>query len=857
MRKGLSIMVVAAVLAALTPARAAAAGSTDLSVSISALSATAPITAVAAGDDYYYAITVTNAGPDASSGPTVLLTLPAGVVFKDPATVCSASGAVVTCPLGGIAAGGSFPRIVQVTAPAEGPLLASVTVDANAAETDPNTADNTASLSIGVIPVHDLSVTVSASPDPVGAGGLLTYTIVVGNAGPSDAGELVAVDTIPAGTTYGSISSATAIVCGAAGPPFGPNDYGCRWPSLAVGATRTATLVVAVGAPGLLHDVARVLQGPLIAEIDPDSANNTATVDTSVVPAPPPPPPPPPPSGIDLAITKTVSLAYGATTARIGDGITYFISVTDLSTSPSAGFTIVDTIPAAVSLTHWPTSVCSYAAPTLTCAGSGLGLAFALDATVVASGTITNTATVTGVDADPNNANNAASATFAVAPEVDLGVSVAGPASAFAGGPMTYTVTVTNHGPDASSGGGVKNTLPAGATFVSAPVACVAGPTIVCSFGALAANASVSFTIVADAPATAIATERSVVGGSQFDPNGANDTDAATTLITPVSDIAVSAIASATTVVSGGSITFSGTVTNAGPSDSAIVGIDLALSSGFTATAFACPGATWTGLDPATGHPQCRWDAVAAGTTRTLTVSGTVAGVTSLTSALTVGGPNADPDTTNNSASVTVAVANTPTGTNVTVAPIVGSAGFAPVTLTFSSVSTAGATSVNISATGPATPSGFTLSGYYYELSTTAVYTPPITICIAYSGGQPAPRLFHYENGAWQDVTTTVTATAVCGQTSSLSPFAVLRPAPQQLLRELSAVIARLPIADGQRTSLAAKIDAALRSAPPASCGELGAFENAVRAQRGKGLSDAQASELTRLASAIRALLCP
>jgi uncharacterized repeat protein (TIGR01451 family) len=860
MRKGLSIVVVAAVLAALTSTRAAAAGSTDLSVSISALSATAPITAVAAGDDYYYAITVTNAGPDASSGPTVLLTLPAGVVFKDPATVCSASGIVVTCPLGGIAAGGSFTRIVQVTAPAEGPLVASVTVDANAADTDTNTADNTASLSTGVIPVHDLSVTVTASPDPVAAGGLLTYTIVVGNAGPSDAGELVAVDTIPVGTAFVSVTSANAVLCGVGGTGFGPNDYGCRWSSLAVGATLTATLVVAVTAspPGLLQDSARVLQAAWIAELDPNSANDTATVSTSVVQGPPPPPPPPPaPAGVDLGITKTVALAYGATTARIGDSVNYFISVTDLSTSRSGGFTIVDSIPAAVSLTNWPTSVCSYASPTLTCTGSGLGLAFSLDATVVASGTITNTATVTGVDADPNNANNTASATIIVAPVVDLGVSVAGPATELAGAAMTYTVTVTNHGPDASTGGGVKNTLPAGATFVSAPAACAPGPTIVCSFGALAANASVSFTIVADAPGTATATEQSVVGGNQIDPNGANDTATLTTTITPMSDIAASETASAATVITGGSITFTGTATNAGPSDSAVVGIDLAVSSGFTATAFACPGATWSGLDPTTHHPQCRWDAVATSATRTLTVTGTVSGVTSVTSIVTVGGPNFDPDTTNNSASATVSVTNTPPGTNVTVTPIDAATGATFVTVTFSSVGTGGTTSVSISATGPSTPSGFTFTGYYYEISTTAVFTPPITICIAYSGGLPAPRLFHYENGAWMDVTTSVTATAVCGQTSSLSPFAVLRPTPQQLMRELSALIAHLPIADGQRTSLAAKIDTALRSTAPASCGDLAAFENAVRAQRGKGLTDPQASELTRLASAVRGLLCP
>jgi uncharacterized repeat protein (TIGR02543 family) len=44
-----------------------------------------------------------------------------------------------------------------------------------------------------------------------------------------------------------------------------------------------------------------------------------------------------------------------------------------------------------------------------------------------------------------------------------------------------------------------------------------------------------------------------------------------------------------------------------------------------------------------------------------------------------------------------------------------------------------------------------------------------VTICV---DGGPSVRLWHFTNGAWQDVTTSQTATQTCGLTSSFSPFA-------------------------------------------------------------------------------------
>lgn len=132
-------------------------------------------------------------------------------------------------------------------------------------------------------------------------------------------------------------------------------------------------------------------------------------------------------------------------------------------------------------------------------------------------------------------------------------------------------------------------------------------------------------------------------------------------------------------------------------------------------------------------------------------------------------------------------VVNTGTGSNVTVQPIDSTTGTTPVEVTFGSVTQAGATSLTTSGTGTPPPSGFSVGNppVYYDLATTAGFTPPVTVCITYSqpafGDESAIRLFHFEGGSWQDVTLAgypdVTANRVCGEVTSLSAFAAFEGA--------------------------------------------------------------------------------
>ena len=125
----------------------------------------------------------------------------------------------------------------------------------------------------------------------------------------------------------------------------------------------------------------------------------------------------------------------------------------------------------------------------------------------------------------------------------------------------------------------------------------------------------------------------------------------------------------------------------------------------------------------------------------------------------------------------------TKAGANVSVTPV-ASDGTTPVTLAFTKVGAAGFTTVSPSPTGPTPPADADPVTVYYNVSTTATFSPadPVTICIIYPAGTPDPeqlRLFHYENGAWMDVTVTdpslVRPGSVCGTVTSFSPFLIAR----------------------------------------------------------------------------------
>ncbi|MER5310815.1 calcium-binding protein [Streptomyces sp. NPDC002773] len=127
---------------------------------------------------------------------------------------------------------------------------------------------------------------------------------------------------------------------------------------------------------------------------------------------------PPPPSAADLRVTKT-----GTTTVSIGDRATYTVTVTNAATSTAtatgvtlsdtlsgAGATLVSAVPSQGGCTTTPTS----ATCTLGTLAPGASATVTVTAEPRATGTLTNTADVSGTPQDPTPSNNRATATTSV-----------------------------------------------------------------------------------------------------------------------------------------------------------------------------------------------------------------------------------------------------------------------------------------------------------------------------------------------------------------------------------------------------------------------------------------------------------
>jgi CSLREA domain-containing protein len=120
---------------------------------------------------------------------------------------------------------------------------------------------------------------------------------------------------------------------------------------------------------------------------------------------------------------------------------------------------------------------------------------------------------------------------------------------------------------------------------------------------------------------------------------------------------------------------------------------------------------------------------------------------------------------------------NTPVGTDVTVTVAEGG-GTTTATATFGSVTTAGYTLVTELVGSSPLPLGYLAAGAeFYDLSTTAVHTGSLTVCLTYDANElPEPvRLLHFDGSAWVDVTATNDRDAgrICGEPGNLGAFAV------------------------------------------------------------------------------------
>jgi uncharacterized repeat protein (TIGR01451 family) len=252
---------------------ASAGSGPDLSITKSRTSA-AP---VVPGSPVAYSMTVTNNGPGVLASITVIDTLPPGIqvpVYTTSAgTYDPATGTWAGLSLGP-SQSVTLDLLATIDPRARGTLVNSARVDPPEGVTDPNPANDSATVSDTLEPSADLALTKTGDVDPADLGGLLTYTLTVTNNGPSAATGVVVTDPLPSGTEFDSAMPSQ----GSCSFDLPTRTLSCGLGSISFPGGATVSLRVRTLALGVLTNSASV------AAIEPDlvSANNFATQATTV-----------------------------------------------------------------------------------------------------------------------------------------------------------------------------------------------------------------------------------------------------------------------------------------------------------------------------------------------------------------------------------------------------------------------------------------------------------------------------------------------------------------------------------------------------------------------------------------------
>ena len=249
------------------------------------------------------------------------------------------------------------------------------TVTKTQVETDPNPANDRASVTLNGTGTADVAVAKAISDEMPAVGEPVTFLVTATNLGPETAASVVVSDTLPTNLTFIS----------AAQPSLGTFDPATnQWtiPSLLPSQSAVLSITAMPNQPGMFTNTAtRTSSAP--PDPNPTNDSGSATGAAGLV--------------ADLSITKTDNLD----TALAGQSITYVIVVANAGPSPVSGARVVDTFPAILTGVTWtcvavPGSRCVAAQPDQGTSGqttSGQGAIDLMVDFLPAGGSMTFTAT--------------------------------------------------------------------------------------------------------------------------------------------------------------------------------------------------------------------------------------------------------------------------------------------------------------------------------------------------------------------------------------------------------------------------------------------------------------------------------
>ncbi len=524
---------------------------------------------------------------------------------------------------------------------------------------DPNNRNNTAKTPTNPQET-DLILSKTVDQNRPNVGDTLTYTITIDNTGPSLAQAVVVTDTIPPGTTFVSADNG------------GTYDQGTRTVTWSLGNNfplgQTPLKVVATVDTPLSGPITPIVNTAEVTTTttETDTTNNEGTATVT-------------PLQTDLAVFKVVS----DSTPNVGDTIQFAIGAANFGPDDATNVQVEDIIPTGV----------TYVGPT-----SGLGTnpsqgtvsydatarkliwdvgliqtsdfpILVFDATIDAPNpagvpqTVTNTATISGREYDPDPTNNTDSVDETPQyADLEVTKQVSDP-TPNVGDTITYTITVTNNGGDAATGVTLEDTLRL------LPELQITG-TPQANFGTFNAGtgiwdigtinvgvpATLSLDVIVLAPAAGNPQSQTntafIKTANQYDPDPSNNSAQATE--TPLfADLKVTKSVDNPAPNVGSDVVFTITVENLGADQATNVFIDDLLPAGLSYLS-----ATSQAYDPGTGIWSVGDIDVGPTHAQTLKVTATVSasGTFENTAAVSTSHPpdQFDPDLTNNSSKAKV-----------------------------------------------------------------------------------------------------------------------------------------------------------------------------------------------------------
>ncbi len=523
-----------------------------------------------------FTITVTDAGPNDATGVAVTDALPPGMAFVSAtATAGSFNRTSGVWTVGKVSKGGTatLTLVAKTETSDEKTNTAEITAsDQYDPDSQPNNqnADEDDRSSVTLNPqVADLSLTKSVDRDSPNVGDDVTFTVTIDNDGPDAATGVKVKDVLPTGISYVSSTAAQ----GSYSPTSGEWNVGTVPPG-----TNIALYIV-----GRVTDpAAKINAAELIAadQFDPDSTpgNNLATEDdqASITATP---------QTVDLSLGKVVDKPA----PNVGEDITFAVGINNAGPDEATNVAVVDRLPAGVSYVSSSPSQGTYDPTsgrwTVGSVPKGTNVTLRIVAKVTQLGAQINTAEIFAVDQYDNDSkpgnnqpNEDDQASVTVTPqEADLSLTQKIDSdSPNVGDNLTLTVDLMNSGPDAATSVVVGEVLPEGLAFVSATASVGTYDSALgrWNVGSLSGGNSANLVIVAkvDSPDTQTVTAE-VVAVDQADPDSkpnnqkAGEDDQASVSYTPqVVDLAITKVDLPDPVYSGRELTYSITVSNAGPS---------------------------------------------------------------------------------------------------------------------------------------------------------------------------------------------------------------------------------------------------------------------------------------------------